>query len=75
MVFDDLFGPEGSEVFFRPAAEYGLVGREVDFAQIHQAVAHDPEFLPAREMLVKALFEAGKAAACSSRPSKLRNDT
>ncbi len=43
VVFDDLFGPEGSEVFFRPAAEYGLVGREVDFAEIHQAVARRNE--------------------------------
>jgi len=43
VVFDDLFGPEGSEIFFRPAAEYGLVGREVDFATVGHAVARRNE--------------------------------
>jgi len=39
VVFDDLFGPEGSELFFRPADSYGLVGKELDFAEIQRAVA------------------------------------
>jgi hypothetical protein len=43
VVFDDLFGPEGSEIFFRPAAEYGLVGREVDFATLRHEVARRNE--------------------------------
>ncbi len=43
VVFDDLFGPEGSEIFFRPAAEYGLDGREVGFAEIQHQVARRNE--------------------------------
>jgi hypothetical protein len=39
VVFDDLFGPEGSELFFRAAGSYGLVGTEVGFAEIQRAVA------------------------------------
>lgn len=43
VVFDDLLGPDGSEVCFRPAAEYGLDGREVDFAEVAQRVARHNE--------------------------------
>jgi len=43
VVFDDLFGPEGTEVFFRPAQSYGLEGTEVDFAEIQRAVAKHNE--------------------------------
>jgi hypothetical protein len=43
VVFDDLFGPEGCEIFFRPADSYGLVGAELDFAAIQHAVARRNE--------------------------------
>lgn len=43
VVFDDLFGPHGPEIFFRPAEAYGLVGREVDFETIRRAVADQNE--------------------------------
>jgi hypothetical protein len=39
VVFEDLFGPEGPEIFFRPAADYGLGGCDVDFEAIRRAVA------------------------------------
>ncbi len=39
VVFDDLFGPDGSEIFFRPAREYGLLGRDIGFAELRHAVA------------------------------------
>jgi hypothetical protein len=37
-VYDELFGAGGSEIALRPADEYGLVGREVHFAEIQEAV-------------------------------------
>lgn len=43
VVFDDMFGPEGTEIFFRSADNYGLCGREVDFAEIRHAVARRNE--------------------------------
>ncbi len=43
VVFEDLFGPEGTEIFFRPASEYGLAGREIGFAEIRAAVANRNE--------------------------------
>jgi hypothetical protein len=39
-VFDELFGPGGAEIFFRPVTDYGLDGGPVDFARIQQAAAH-----------------------------------
>lgn len=39
VVFEDLFGAEGPEIFFRPAADYGLAEREVGFAEVARAVA------------------------------------
>lgn len=38
-VFDELFGPEGAEIFFHPPAPYGLEGREVSFGEIERAAA------------------------------------
>jgi hypothetical protein len=38
-VFDDLFGPGGPEIIFRPPADYGLQDREVTFRQIERAAA------------------------------------
>lgn len=43
VVFDDLFGPEGSEIFFRPASEYSLGGREVGFEDLRRAAARRNE--------------------------------
>jgi ion channel POLLUX/CASTOR len=43
VVFEDLFGPHGPEIFFRPAEEYGLAGKEVDFETIRRAVADQNE--------------------------------
>ncbi len=39
VVFEDLFGAEGPEIFFRSAAEYGLEGKDVSFAEVCHAVA------------------------------------
>ena len=36
-VFDELFGPGGAEVFFRPAADCGLVGDEVRSSRLQEA--------------------------------------
>jgi hypothetical protein len=38
-VFDDLFGPGGPEIIFRPPADYGLQDREVTFQSIARAAA------------------------------------
>lgn len=38
-VFDDLFGPEGAEILFRPAGTCGLAGREIGFAAVQAASA------------------------------------
>ena len=38
-VFDELFGPGGAEIVFRPAAEFGLLGRDASFREIETAVA------------------------------------
>lgn len=43
VVFDDLFGPEGCEVFFRSPGTYGIEGKDVDFAEIQRAVANRNE--------------------------------
>ncbi|MCA9654584.1 MAG: ion channel DMI1 [Myxococcales bacterium] len=39
VVFEDLFGAEGPEIFFRPAGAYDLAEREVGFAEVARAVA------------------------------------
>ncbi|MCX4246209.1 CASTOR/POLLUX-related putative ion channel [Paraliomyxa miuraensis] len=39
VVFEDLFGAEGPEIFFRSVREYGLVDRDVTFADVSHAVA------------------------------------
>lgn len=39
VVFEDLFGAEGPEIFFRSVHEYGLVDRDVTFADVSHAVA------------------------------------
>lgn len=38
-VFEDLFGAEGPEIFFRSPPDYGLEEREVGFSEIARAVA------------------------------------
>ncbi len=43
VVFDDMFGPEGTEIFFRSTDNYDLCGREVDFAEIRRAAARHNE--------------------------------
>lgn len=43
VVFEDLFGAEGPEIFFRPASRYGLVGRDVTFADVCHAAAASNE--------------------------------
>jgi hypothetical protein len=43
VVFDDLFGPVGPEIFFRPVQAYGLLGKEVDFETMRRAVADQNE--------------------------------
>lgn len=43
VVFEDLFGPEGSEIFFRPASVYDLAGTEVAFDEIRRAAAERNE--------------------------------
>jgi hypothetical protein len=39
VVFEELFGAEGPEIFFRPVSRYGLVGRDVTFAEVCHAAA------------------------------------
>lgn len=36
-VFDDLFDPEGSEIYLKPAASYVQLGRAVSFATVVEA--------------------------------------
>jgi ion channel POLLUX/CASTOR len=36
-VFDELFGPGGAEIVFRPAAHYGLTGRTLSFRLIEDS--------------------------------------
>jgi ion channel POLLUX/CASTOR len=43
VVFEDLFGAEGPEIFFRPASRYGLVGRDVTFTDVCHATAANNE--------------------------------
>jgi hypothetical protein len=41
VVFEELFGPSGAEIFFRPASDYGLAGEHVGFQEIqHRAAQH-----------------------------------
>lgn len=39
VVFDDLFGPEGSEIFFRPIESYALCDKDCDFDAIRRSAA------------------------------------
>ncbi len=39
VVYDELFGPEGAEVFFRPASQYGVCERGVRFGEVQAAAA------------------------------------
>jgi hypothetical protein len=43
VVFEDLFGAEGPEIFFRPVGRYGLVGRDVTFTDVWHAAAASNE--------------------------------
>lgn len=43
VVFDDLFGPGGPEIFFRPVSSYRLEGKEVDFEAVRRAAAEHNE--------------------------------
>ncbi|NNE45987.1 MAG: hypothetical protein HKN37_04925 [Rhodothermales bacterium] len=36
-VFNELFGPGGAEIFFRPAADFGLDGRTISFREIRKS--------------------------------------
>ena len=38
-VFDELFGPGGPEIIFRPPADYGLEGVEATFEQVERAAS------------------------------------
>jgi len=42
-VFDELFGPGGAEIIYRGAAEYGLTGRGIRFADAQTAAASQGE--------------------------------
>ncbi len=49
VVFEDLFGAEGPEIFFRPVSRYGLVGRDVTFTEVcHVAAANNESALGVR---------------------------
>jgi ion channel POLLUX/CASTOR len=39
VVFENLFGAEGPEIYFRPAREYGLADKDVTFTDVVHAVA------------------------------------
>jgi hypothetical protein len=43
VVYDELFGPKGTEIFFRPAAHYGICGRPVKFTEVQSAAAANSE--------------------------------
>lgn len=38
-VFDELFGPGGAEIIFRPPADYGLCDCDVSFSEVESAAA------------------------------------
>jgi hypothetical protein len=42
-VFEELFGPGGAEIVYRSAAEYGLAGRSIRFADALEAAARQGE--------------------------------
>lgn len=49
VVFEDLFGAEGPEIFFRPASRYGLLDRDATFSDVcHAAAAHNETALGVR---------------------------
>jgi ion channel POLLUX/CASTOR len=49
VVFEDLFGAEGPEIFFRPIDRYGLCGRDVTFTDVwHAAAARNESALGVR---------------------------
>lgn len=51
VVFEELFGAEGPEIFFRSVHEYGLVDQDVTFADVSHAVAaHNETALGVRLM-------------------------
>lgn len=43
VVFEELFGAEGPEIFFRPVGGYGLVGRDATFTEVCHAAAAQNE--------------------------------
>ena len=38
-VFDELFGPGGAEIFFRPVAQYEVVGQDTAFSELQETAA------------------------------------
>jgi ion channel POLLUX/CASTOR len=49
VVFEDLFGAGGPEIYFRPAREYGLAGKDANFSDVcHAVAAHNESALGVR---------------------------
>ncbi|WP_318209426.1 MULTISPECIES: CASTOR/POLLUX-related putative ion channel [unclassified Streptomyces] len=42
-VFTDLFNPEGSEIYLKPASDYVVLGAEADFATVVEAARREGE--------------------------------
>jgi len=36
VVYEELFSPGGAEIFFRPTSDYGIVGKEINFATLKE---------------------------------------
>ncbi len=43
VVFEELFGPGGAEIFFRPASTYALADRQTGFREVQRAAARRGE--------------------------------
>jgi hypothetical protein len=39
IVYEELFGPGGAEIFFRPPSDYGVEGQKVDFGNLKEMAA------------------------------------
>ena len=43
VVYAELFGPSGAEIFFRPVPDYGIVGQKICFGKLKELSAHRGE--------------------------------
>jgi hypothetical protein len=68
-VFNDIFDPEGSEIYLKPTSDYVVTGQPVNFATIVEAARRRGETAIGYR-LMREMGDAGKAYGVHTNPKK-----